>query len=436
MSKISENPSIVKLKQDFDGAEAFLKLAKPLGLFNKRWRNTSKEMESTLKELKAKLTIIMNVSNKFNEYFGQDGWVAYEKMNMDVMQHAVEEFELGDHEAAKQGLIDYYSAANIEKRLFTFNRSEAFRARKAIIRAALNDYAEERYLSCIPLLLMICDGIVNDTSKQSGFAAQNTNMDVWDSIAGHSTGLSQLKTIITASRTKTTTDPIFLPYRNGILHGRDLNYGNKELAAKCWGMLFAISDWALAHDSEGARKEVFEQKEQRTRKPLLKTLKEFSEHNKKMDETKKGIDRWQARTIAVGIDIPESGTSIDYVEGTPERSVVEFIELINRKNYGHMFEMMHRGYTGYGSPGAQIGGIREDFSDLSISEFSIVKVDDYAPAICEVTVAVSIRRCGIVKEKECTFRMIFTNGNETAVFGSQQGIWKIVNGYNQINAVS
>ena len=34
-----------------------------------------------------------------------------------------------------------------------------------------------------------------------------------------------------------------MPYRNGILHGRDLNYGNKFVAGKCIVMLLAISEW-------------------------------------------------------------------------------------------------------------------------------------------------------------------------------------------------
>jgi hypothetical protein len=37
-----------------------------------------------------------------------------------------------------------------------------------------------------------------------------------------------------------------MSYRHGILHGRDINYANKTVAAKCWAALFALNDWARA----------------------------------------------------------------------------------------------------------------------------------------------------------------------------------------------
>lgn len=46
-------------------------------------------------------------------------------------------------------------------------------------------------------------------------------------------------------------------YRNGILHGRDLNYDNIFVSSKCIVLLFAIHDWMTNKKSEYSRKERF-----------------------------------------------------------------------------------------------------------------------------------------------------------------------------------
>ena len=45
-------------------------------------------------------------------------------------------------------------------------------------------------------------------------------------------------------RKKTRQERIEIPDRNGIMHGMDLNYGNGLVAAKTWGILFAVGEWA------------------------------------------------------------------------------------------------------------------------------------------------------------------------------------------------
>lgn len=38
---------------------------------------------------------------------------------------------------------------------------------------------------------------------------------------------------------------IDMPYRHGIMHGMDLGYDNKIVAAKTWATLFSLRDWAI-----------------------------------------------------------------------------------------------------------------------------------------------------------------------------------------------
>jgi hypothetical protein len=55
-----------------------------------------------------------------------------------------------------------------------------------------------------------------------------------------------------------------MPYRNGILHGRDLNYGNEYVSCKCVALLFAVAEWMAMKNSEDKRK-----------KNIKKSMKKF-----------------------------------------------------------------------------------------------------------------------------------------------------------------
>jgi hypothetical protein len=50
--------------------------------------------------------------------------------------------------------------------------------------------------------------------------------------------------VMSETRNTTTTDPIRIPFRHGILHGTDLGYNNKIVAAKAFAALLAVGDYA------------------------------------------------------------------------------------------------------------------------------------------------------------------------------------------------
>jgi hypothetical protein len=142
-------------------------------------------------------------------------------------------------------LADHYNEKAIDFIFMHCEWSDAFVIRWDLAQAAKREYLAGRYDSGVPMQLMLLDGFVNDIA-QMGFFTDRTDLTAWDSIAAHDSGLKRLAEIFGTKRTKTTKDSITIPYRNGILHGRDLGYANKTVAAKCWAALSAISDWAAA----------------------------------------------------------------------------------------------------------------------------------------------------------------------------------------------
>jgi hypothetical protein len=189
---------------------------------------------------------ILRVPDQFNDRFVSLGWIAYESMNMEVMQSAISIYDSDGKEAAELFLANSYDEQCLEWGIRWFNGSPEFRRRIRLAELAKEDYLAGRYHACIPLLLSMLDGLVNDVSKHVGFFAESTDMTAWDCIAAHESGLQALSSLMTKGRNKTNEDAISIPYRHGILHGRELAFDNKLVAAKTWAALFAARDWAVA----------------------------------------------------------------------------------------------------------------------------------------------------------------------------------------------
>lgn len=243
--RIEDNPSHKKLKKELDGANALSKLTGLLSLFGANSKNL-KEAFEPLADIQKQFEVISQSPDKFNDHFSQRGWIAHESMNHDLMLTCIEFAEKGHIELAEQELINYYSSDKMQWLTYQLKGTKEFAIRYSLIKAAYEDTIAEKYYACIPVLLLVIDGGVNDVDRNKGFFAENTDLTAWDSIAAHSSGLATLKEIFNDTRKRTTEEEITMPYRHGILHGRDINYANKIVAAKCWAALFALNDWAKA----------------------------------------------------------------------------------------------------------------------------------------------------------------------------------------------
>ena len=188
--------------------------------------------------------------DRFNDLFWGIGWIAYWTIDVNVLKKAVAKGDLGDIAGAQADLVRHYDPERVRFELKKMRHIKAFEARMPLARKALIDYQEERYHACIPVVLALLDGMVNEIyqkvhKKRYGFFAEDVDLIAWDSIAAHSKGLNKLARTFRSGRYTTTTEIIDIPYRNGILHGMDLGYDNKTVAAKAWAALFATGEWAL-----------------------------------------------------------------------------------------------------------------------------------------------------------------------------------------------
>lgn len=234
---------------------------------------------------------------------------------------------------------------------------------------ALIDYREERYHACVPVVLALLDGMVNELGNQD-FFSQNVDLTAWDSIAACSSGINNLKALPFKPRKKTTEDPITLPYRNGILHGMDLGYDNQTVAAKAWAALFATADWARR--IEQAKKEAPPPEPE-------PTLREVAALVKQNEETKVRLEAWKPREPQSVFEPANIGPH------SPEAALMDFLNGWKDKKYGVMAKQTHP-FHGDRTMNALAGEVRGYYKDIQLDVFEIEAVVDTAPAVAEVTV--------------------------------------------------
>jgi hypothetical protein len=322
--RIRDIPTIIKPIQDFQNlknAKEALPLIKP---FLKQFGIEVDKIDLELAKVEAlsrSAEELASIPDRFNDLFAERGWIIYELMNLEVAKAAINKAESGDIDGAETDLVNYYDDDTVRWNITNMKSVEAFSARWHLAQKALIDYREARYHACVPVVLALLDGIVNDAHEKGrgsklGFFAENANLEAWNSISGHSKGLKALVGVFNKGRYKTISDQITIPYRNGILHGMDLGYDNKMVAAKAWAALFSVRDWAMK-----AEQGLLDPQPPEEPKPWSQVIKQISDN----EAEKLKLQEWKPRVVRLGQNIPATGGPDDYEKWTPERTLAEFL---------------------------------------------------------------------------------------------------------------
>ena len=153
------------------------------------------EALSNAEELREQIEQMTSLLDKFTDTFVSRGWIMYEMMDMEVADKAVEKAKQGDIDEAEQIIVEYYSPEMVQMHIHWMRRVQAFQPRLSLAEKALDDYREERYHACIPVILMLLDGMVTDiNSKHKGhatgaFTDKEDIFEAWNSISAHHKGL-------------------------------------------------------------------------------------------------------------------------------------------------------------------------------------------------------------------------------------------------------
>jgi len=399
--------------QDNDSINELGKIIKTTKVLNPILKLLNIDSGIDINKITKEYADLLTLNDDFNTYYHDRGWIAHESLNIDVLKFCVSTAKAGDIDRGEETLIEYYEGElnNFEK----YSYRKHFYDRQELLNLAIEDYFSGRYHSSIPIALLSADGIINDI-EPTGLFARETDLEVWDSISGHGSGLKSLVSLLSKNRKKTSTDSISLPYRNGILHGRDINYYNKFVAIKSFALLIYLADWIREKSSEADRMRKKEEKETKTWGELFKNIANTTKEQK---ENEKLLKEWEPRVFEV---IPST-----YESNSPEEKVFEFLECIKNKNYGTPTSMYPTFILGSSSRKSKAGILRENFKDITITDYEVVKINDSAAAVTMITVKIAYEYKGLLKEKNVDFRVIYEVNGEVNNRLKLNGSWKITN---------
>lgn len=422
--RIQDIRSIRKLLEDQSNFAALRKAMPFMRPFLKLLKVDTSKMDDAFEKMDAmkdQLNRLATIPDKFNDIFSPFGWIMYEMMNLDVAESAISLAENESIDVAEHMLANYYTPEQIKWRLLTMYGVRAFHSRMELANKALIDYEEGRYHACVPVVLALLDGMVNEIhGKQKGvrrgFSSEQADLEAWDSIAGHSKGLNELKKIFNTGRYSTVTDPITIPYRNGIMHGMDLGYDNNIVAAKTWAALFAAREWALK-----AEQGLLEEQPEEPRKSWKEVFHVIDELNKVQKYQDEWVPReWtpQEETIVLDRNI--------FNDQTPEHNLAEFLLLWKQRNYGNMGNHLSRYMNGHEVKAfpPQIRGI---YGKLQFTSFRFERIVETAPSITLVSGVLEYIDNGSSVVKDITVRIIAeTPEGEMALHITDGTIWRVM----------
>jgi hypothetical protein len=421
---IRDIPSIKKtLKgiKTFKSLKPFIQLFKPL--LNIFGLDKIEDLYSkfNIDELDHQMDEIASLPDRFNKLFSERGWILFDQMDFKTAKSVVSKAESGDVDGAETDLINYFNYETVTSKLETMMAVQAFRARMPLAQKALTDYRESRYHACIPVVLALLDGMINELNQhQQGFFEKNVNLEAWDSIAGHSKGLMILVKVLSKERKKTRTEQITIPFRHGILHGMDLGYDNQLVAAKTWAALFAAREWAIKAERGLLKSPPPEIK--KTWGELFQQLREISEDKAKFE---KQLEEWKPRTIKPGVDIPKTGAPDVFPIGTPEQKMAEYLNLWKNRNYGDMAKCLN--FLLFDNPHEMPPLIRKKYSSKKLKLFEFIEIFDEAPAITEIQTKLVYEENDSEHEKSIRFRLLNLNKKELCVRGEPNSVWVVQN---------
>lgn len=233
----SESQKTVDQIRAFSKFAPFLKLVSWLGIGGDGLKTFIRE----LNDIQVRTNLLVQLTFSFHAAFSEKGWIFSDSMNVETAQKALDAHLKGEPEEAETILANEFTGENLDHIIQRMCLLKEFSLRRHQLQEASRLTREERYLAATPLLLIIADGVGSDAFKKSIFS-NDVDVNEPDSFAGQPDALPKLIHKMGGMRQKTIRDDLTFPYRNGILHGRDLGYGNRIVNAKCWSLLVNIAD--------------------------------------------------------------------------------------------------------------------------------------------------------------------------------------------------
>lgn len=347
---------------------------------------------SEIADVREQVDALVQLTISFQGAFLELGWLFSESTNVETAKKALQAHQEGKSSEAETLLATDYEGERLDFVVMRLCNSGVFMERKEQLVEAADLTREGRYLASIPLLLIVADGVGSDEFGKSLFA-KGVDLEELNSFAGQPDALPVLVRKMCDMRRKSSSEHLDFPYRNGIIHGRDLSYGNRLVNAKCWSLLGNLADVIRARNTA----EELDSEREPTFRDTLASLVRSS-------ELKHQINSWAKRPVIDSrIHVSEDAQS-RMNKHEPEAALAVFLLAWNRSNYGYMVQMtMDRSRDSINS---RAGELSRNLQHVILVDAFITRIEDMAPALAELTVELTFRSDCEAFVNEFVFRMI------------------------------
>jgi len=305
----------------------------------------------------------------FAKRFASRGWAIYDRLSVDVVRDAVQET---DDEISEQGLTAYHlDPDNLQFLGYRFQVSR-FEAWKGLYERAVERTNAHDYLSAIPLILIIIDGICLAKTGKHPFSG-GADAPVFDSETSAPGGLAKGLETLGSARRKLDTNSIESPYRHGILHGLNPSFDNALVAAKSFNLLQAMVDYIDRRDDEDIR--IAKATKDQRQPSWSEVFTAMSSTN----ELRRQTDEWRPRPAICGSRVAMHGRPHSLASESPEAAAATYLDALVDKNFGTIARMT----IDYPlrAVGYRAGRHRDELGELVVTGWQITGIRDEAAAV-------------------------------------------------------
>ena len=386
----------------------FLRLLSWFGMGGDRLKDSIRG----LKDTKARFDSLVQLIKSFHEAFSGLGWLFSDSTNVETARKALEAYTKGNINEAEILLASDFDGDRLNFVVMQMCELDEYRERRDQLREASALTRERRYLAATPLLLIIADGVGADAFSKSIFA-EGVDLEELNSFSGQPDALPELIRELCRTRRKTSNCEITFPYRNGIVHGRDLGYGNQLANAKCWSLLGNIADVIRARRARHSLKS--------DSKPSLGEAIARSKETKRFNQR---INEWIPRPVMEEPLRLSSNAGDRMKTDEPESAMFDFLRSWRAANYGRMAEITH--HYDEMPINRRAGEIRRFMEEVLLVDAEITRIEDVAPAVTEIRVNLELRSDDEDFTSIFVFRLICQDkSGGAAIHGDEGALWLV-----------
>lgn len=381
-------------------------MAKVGGIFSPQVREGWRQVEA---QWAAVQEIKMNIE-LFSERYVPLGWANYDRMSSTVLSELAK-CSIGDGEQTLT--LHHLDEQNLRVLGYRFHLPQ-FQSWAAIYERAIERCKAKDWLSAIPLILVIIDGICTTNSGKHPFSG-GADAEVFDTQTSGTGGLAEALKVLGATRRKLSEAPIDAPFRHGIVHGLNPNYGYPIVAAKALNLLQATVDYFVSVKDEALRLARAEEEQ----RPA--NFREIASAMRRTADFKVMLKAWQPRPDRTCLTINESCAELAD-DTLPETVAAKYLQFLKISNYGALAKL-HVDYPQ--RPIAYRAGLlRQELNGIRILGWSISSIRDASASVTTVGVIVQVESAGCRDELSGELRMMYTDPSfEPMVRGMTEGQW-------------